>query len=175
MSFWRTYYHLVWATHERQALITPAVEAQLFPYLVQKTAEMGVNLLAVNGWTDHVHLVVSIPPKLAVAEVVKKLKGASARHLNLQMQPLLLGAPHFAWQEGYGVLTIGEQHYPIAVQYVQQQKEHHTAQQTNRWLECTAADDCGPGLPAATIETTPAALHEARAAYGVENDDDFPF
>ena len=69
MSFWRTYYHLVWSTKNWEPLINEEVEAVLFSYLESKAAELGVHVHAINGWTDHVHMVASIPPKLALAQV----------------------------------------------------------------------------------------------------------
>ena len=71
MAFWRNYYHLVWSTKNRQPYITPSVEKILYPFLVGKAKESETNVYAINGWVDHIHLIVSIPPKYAVAEVVK--------------------------------------------------------------------------------------------------------
>ena len=69
MPFWRAYYHLVWRTKNRESLITEAVELTLFPYLINRAVENGMHVYALNGWTDHVHMVATIPPKLAVATV----------------------------------------------------------------------------------------------------------
>ncbi len=96
MSFWRTYYHIVWVTKNREALITPQIEPRLYGYIVNKAAELGVYVYALNGWTDHVHVVAAIPPKEAVAHVVKTLKGSSSHDLNQQYAPNAL----FAWQRG---------------------------------------------------------------------------
>ena len=74
MPFWRTYYHLVWATKDRAELIGPEVEETLFRYLVNKAAELNVRVYAINGWFDHVHMVVGIPPKHSIATVVKRLR-----------------------------------------------------------------------------------------------------
>jgi len=98
MSFWRLYYHLVWATKDREPLIRVEMESRLYTYLVRKAAELDVFVYAVNGCPDHVHLIVAIPPKHAVANVVKGLKGASSHYLN-QGAGL---AYEFAWQRGYG-------------------------------------------------------------------------
>jgi len=73
MTFWRNYYHLVWATKNREHLITAELEKALYAYIVSKADEIGIIVYAINGWYDHTHLVGAIPPKLAVAEVVKKL------------------------------------------------------------------------------------------------------
>lgn len=172
MPFWRTYYHLVWATKKRAHLITPELEPRLYGYLVSKAREIGVHVYALDGWYDHIHMIVSIPPKLAVAEVVKRLKGASAYDLNHGDRQ----ANWFGWQRGYGVLTIGQQQRASAEEYVRRQKEHHRQQTANRWLERIDQFDDGPedtGLESATL---PPMVQEKQAAYHVTADpQEFPF
>ena len=180
MPFWRMYYHLVWATRNRQPLITPQVEARLFPYLVNKAAQMQVTVYAVNGWVDHVHMVVAIPPKWSVADVMKELKGASSHDINSQTELTGVSIPHFAWQGGYGALTMGENHRSVAVEYVQRQKEHHASGQTNYWLERCDDANFGPvdqGMDRQEVPRRPRMLREAAALYGTEydNEESFPF
>ena len=129
MPFWRTYYHLVWATKNRELLVTPEIEPHLYTYMVHKAAELDVFVYAINGWTDHVHLVVAIPPHVSVSHLVKHLKGASSHDLNQQGLTI-----HFAWQRGYGVLTLGQRQKPDAELYVKRQKEHHRADTAIAWL-----------------------------------------
>jgi putative transposase len=142
MAFWKLYYHIVWATKDREHLIQPEIERRLYPYIVNKAAELSVFIYAIDGWYDHTHLVVSIPPKLAVAYVVKRLKGASSHDLNHG------GTSHldrpFAWQRGYGALSLGERQRPIAEAYVADQKQHHTHHTVNVWLERDDELDEGP-------------------------------
>lgn len=138
MAFWRLYYHLVWATKERYPLIIPAVETQLYGYIKGKADHLGCMVHAINGIEDHIHLVVSIPPKLSIADFVGKIKGSSSYHLNhLPEQPLSL----FAWQRGYGALSLGGKQLEDAVSYVQRQKEHHARQTTIAALERTDDED----------------------------------
>lgn len=63
-------------------MIKTEIEERLFAYIVRKAAELEVCTCAINGWFDHIHLVVAIPPKISVAEVVKHVKGASSFDLN---------------------------------------------------------------------------------------------
>ena len=161
MSFWRLYYHLVWATKNREPLIQPEVEKRLYPYLVNKAAELGVYVHAVNGWDDHIHLIVAIPPKHAVAYVVKTLKGASAYDLNHAARL----DRHFAWQRGYGALTLGETQKPKAIAYVEGQKEHHRQQTTNGWLERYAEFDEGPDDTGLIVGPVPALIREEQTRY----------
>ena len=141
MPFWRSYVHLVWATKNRKPLSNLDLEDRLFAMMVSKAAEMDCYAYAVNGMPDHVHIVLAIPPKHSVAEVVKILKGSSAHFVN---QILCPPEYHFQWQRGYGVLTLGESQLPRAVAYVQQQKEHHAQGTINRWLERHVEVDEGP-------------------------------
>ena len=140
MPFWRLYYHLIWATKNREHLITPTVETRLYPYLVSKAAENDVFVYAINGWYDHIHLVVAIPPKHSVADIVKRLKGASSHYLNYDIRL----EHNFAWQRGYGALSVGERQRSIAEAYVLNQKQHHAAQTTNAWLERADELEEGP-------------------------------
>ena len=81
---------------------------------------------AAGNVDNHVHVVVSIPPKLSVADCVRHLKGASAfaiNHMN--------GSDgHFKWQAGYGALTISERSLETVMAYAAKQKEHHHENKT---------------------------------------------
>ena len=149
MSFWRTYYHLVWSTKNREPLIAPQAEARLYAYLTHKAAELGAFVYAVNGCADHVHVIAAIPPQVSVSHLVKQLKGASSHDLNQQGLDR-----QFAWQRGYGVLTLGQRQRADAEAYVRQQKEHHRQQTTIAGLEYCAELDEGPP-DAGSRETEP--------------------
>jgi REP element-mobilizing transposase RayT len=161
MPFWRLYYHLTWATKNREHLIQPEVEGRLYGYIVNKAAELGVYVYAINGWHDHVHLVAAIPPKHAVADVVKRLKGVSSPDLNhaggLDYQ--------FAWQRGYGALTLGERQRPAAEEYVENQKQHHEQQTTNPWLEHYSEYDEGPDDVGIPPDVAPTIVREQKTTY----------
>jgi REP-associated tyrosine transposase len=159
MPFWRLYYHLVWATKNREQIILPEIEARLYAYIVRRAAEMDVYVYAINGWYDHVHLIATIPPKYAIATVIKRLKGPSAHEFNQ------LGENHFVWQRGYGVFSLGERQRPIAEAYVVNQKQHHQQQTTNVWLEHTAEYDEGPDVTNPAPHPNPVSLREQPTAY----------
>lgn len=140
MAFWRTYYHIVWPAKHRAPLVTEAVEARLYPHLTKRAMEREVYVYAINGWPDHIHLALAIPPKLAVAEVVKDLKDGSTHYINHELDH----DGRFAWARGYGVFTYGERQKFIVEAYIINQKQHHAAQTTNPWLEHTTEHDEGP-------------------------------
>lgn len=82
MAFWRTYYHLIWATENRQPLITLSKEKELYGYIIGKADYLNCIIHAIGGTENHIHIVTSIPPKLSIADFAKRIKGSSAYHLN---------------------------------------------------------------------------------------------
>lgn len=133
MPFWDMYYHLVWATFKRQHLITPVVEDTLFGLIRQKSLE----LHAINTMPDHIHIVVSIKPSIAVAKWVKDIKGFASYQTN----QLDVAEDHFSWQSSYGSLTYGRKVVPKIIEYVNNQKQHHANDDIFVYLERTDIDD----------------------------------
>jgi len=89
--------------------------------LYKKAEEQGLKIHASGNLEDHVHVVVSIPPLLAVAECVRQFKGASAYAINR-----MDGSDgQFKWQGGYGALSVGERSLETVMEYAAKQKEHH--------------------------------------------------
>jgi len=168
MPFWRLYYHLTWSTKDRAPFITPEIEPRLYAYIVKKAAELDVFTYAIDGWSDHSHLVAAIPPKVAVAELVKFVKGASFHYLNHECHLDY----EFAWQRGYGALSVGEKQRPIAEEYVRNQKKHHEEQTANAWLERYTDLDEGPPGIGVNLDAVPT-LREAPPPYEILGE--FPF
>ncbi len=75
----------------------------------------------INGICDHIHVLISIPPKYSVSSVVAKLKGSSSHFVNHS----ILGGYAFKWQSGYGVTSVSEKTLRFVVNYVRNQKIHH--------------------------------------------------
>lgn len=122
MSFWRTYYHLTWATESRKPMITAKREPELYRYITDKADAMGCIIHAIGGMDDHIHLVASIPPKLSIANFVQKIQVTSAYHLNNHPSFICFG---FSWQYSYGVFSLGSKQLEEAKAYVLNQKAHH--------------------------------------------------
>ncbi|MEX0269383.1 IS200/IS605 family transposase [Leptolyngbyaceae cyanobacterium UHCC 1019] len=139
MALWRLYYHFVWATKEREPLIDSRQEAGLYNYIIGKADALKCITHAINGTADHLHLIASIPPTLAIAEFVKNIKGSSSHYANHTLSP---ASKNFCWQAGYGVFSLGRKQLEQAVAYVDNQKLHHDQGTLISALEeVTNADD----------------------------------
>ncbi len=134
MPYWRLFCHLVWATKNREAIVTPSLEVLLNRSFERTCSELQIDLLAIGLMPDHVHLVVAIPPKVAVAEAVKQLKGTSSRFVAQELRGMLQ-ADSFVWQREYGALTVGERPLPQAIAYVLDQRARHASGELNGALE----------------------------------------
>ena len=120
MTYWRLHYHLIWSTRDRQPVLTGEREKLFYGVLYGKAEQLGIKIHAAGSVEDHVHAVVSIPPTLVIAECVRQIKGASSFAIN--HMPGSDG--DFKWQEGYGILSIGDRSLEAVMAYAARQKEH---------------------------------------------------
>lgn len=130
------YYHLVWATKDREPRITPQLEPELYGYIRGKCLELGAFVHALNGIEDHTHLVCTLPPAASVADFLHQVKGASSHFANR-----LEGLTGPFWQPGYGALTFARRDLPRIVAYVQSQKRHHQEGTLSTGMERTGEAD----------------------------------
>jgi REP element-mobilizing transposase RayT len=138
--------HLVWATWDRLPLLTGAVEREAHRAIEAKCGELGAEVLAIGGVEDHAHLLVRLPATLAVADLMKHVKGASA-HLIAQHTHI---DQFFKWQGGYAAFSVSVGHLSRVTRYIAQQREHHAANTLIPGLELPppAAASAGEEQPA---------------------------
>ncbi len=132
--YMEAFHHFVWATRKREHFITPDIERELYRCFRHLCEEAHVQVHALNGLPDHVHLVVTLPPTLAPSVLMHDLKGASAHLIN--HLPQAKGCLY--WQEGYGWLTFTQDDLPRIIRYVDRQKERHALGKLSPKLECAA-------------------------------------
>ena len=120
-SKWRCKYHIVFAPKYRRQAIYGKIKQDIGKILRQLCENKGVEILEAELCKDHVHMLVSIPPNLSVAQFVGYLKGKNSlmifdRHANLKYK---YGNRHF-WCRGYYVDTVGKNTEKIA-EYIRNQ------------------------------------------------------
>jgi REP element-mobilizing transposase RayT len=84
--FTQIYLHLVWATWDRLPLIKPEYESELHLVLAAECVKLNVEVFAVGGLADHVHLLVRIPPTICASDLVKQIKGSSSHFHQFTLQ-----------------------------------------------------------------------------------------
>ncbi|MEJ5223354.1 MAG: IS200/IS605 family transposase [Anaerolineales bacterium] len=121
MPFAKLFYHFVWGTKNRLPLIEAAFEPNLYRVIAEKTQKLEGIVHAIGGTQDHIHMAVSLPPKLAPAIFIGEVKGNASHFINHVIKPDFA----FYWQDEYGVLSFGEKNLPSIVRYIRNQKKHH--------------------------------------------------
>ena len=124
---WMCKYHIVFTPKYRRKMIYNQYREDVREIIKQLCSYKGVEILGGNVMSDHVHILVSIPPKMSVSSFMGYLKGKSAlmmfdRHANLKYK---FGNRHF-WSEGYYVSTVGLNDQTVA-KYIREQEQHDIA------------------------------------------------
>ena len=97
---YRTAYHVIWCPKYPDTLTGP-IAAEMGTLLEAVCRERGWPVISKEIQPDHIHLVVSIPPAIAVADAVKVLKGVSARHLFQRFPALKKRLGGHLWSPSY--------------------------------------------------------------------------
>ena len=124
---WMCKYHIVFSPKYRRKIIYNQYRKSLQDIIRTLCRYKGVEIIEGHMMPDHVHLVLSIPPKISVSSFMGYLKGKSAlmmfeKHANLKYK---FGNRHF-WAEGYYVSTVGLNEETIR-KYVREQEKHDQA------------------------------------------------
>ena len=126
-SKWRCQYHIVFSPKYRRQGIYGKIKADIGNILIKLCEQKGVEIIEAELCSDHIHMLVAIPPKLSVAAFVGYLKGKSSlmifdKYANLKYK---YGNRHF-WCRGYYVDTVGRNKKAIA-EYIRNQLQEDIA------------------------------------------------
>ena len=123
-------YHIVIATKYRRKIFNDGV----FAYMLERMKELGnhypeIEILEINHDEDHVHMLVSIPPKMSVGKVIGIIKANSSKKLKEKfpfLKDVYWGADG-VWSDGYFVTTVGINEQAIQ-RYIQHQGQEDSGQ-----------------------------------------------
>ena len=113
--------HLVFSTKDREPFITPKIETELHPYMATILRELKSPSLAIDGTTDHVHILFSLARAVTIADVVEEVKTSTSKWIKTKGREFR----NFHWQRGYGAFSIGQSNVATLKRYIRSQKEHH--------------------------------------------------
>ena len=120
-SKWNCKYHIVFAPKYRRQAVYGALKTDIGRILRQLCDQKNVEIIEAEACPDHIHMLLSIPPNISVAQFMGYLKGKSSlmifdRHANLKYK---YGSRHF-WCRGYYVDTVGRNRKAIE-EYIREQ------------------------------------------------------
>ena len=120
-SFTQLNYHVVFATKYRKRVIAKPVQDSMYQYIGGIIRDFNGSLDCVGGIADHIHLLVSIPPRIAVSDAIRSIKSNSSRWVNEQEWSIR----NFEWQKGYGAFTVSYSQMELVRAYIANQELHH--------------------------------------------------
>lgn len=117
-------YHIVWITKYRKPILRSEIGKRVRELVRQTCASLEVYIVKGHVSKDHVHLLVSVPPKLSVSELVKRLKGRSSRKLLEEFGELrkMYWGRHL-WARGYFAASTGNVTDEIIAEYIEKQSQ----------------------------------------------------
>ena len=116
-------YHVVWITKYRKRVLTGAVGVRIREIVRETCSSLDVVIEKGHVSSDHVHLLVSVPPHLSVSKLVQSVKGRSSRKLMLENRALkkMFWGRHL-WARGYFACTTGNVTDEIIKEYIENQE-----------------------------------------------------
>jgi REP element-mobilizing transposase RayT len=120
-TYTQIHIQFVFAVKFRDKTISKKWKDDLYKYITGIVQNQSHKLLAINGMSDHVHMLVGLPPSQSISELMQYVKKDSSRWIN--DNELVKGK--FEWQEGYGAFSYGASQIDEVIKYIDNQEEHH--------------------------------------------------
>ncbi len=120
-SYSKIWVHLVWATLDREPMLSKPAAEKVAVWFAQYAKEKGIYLKTCYFNTDHVHALIDLPTNQTIENVAQLFKGASSHWIN--EQKLVNG--RFSWGRGYGAFSVSESGVDEVAGYIDGQEEHH--------------------------------------------------
>lgn len=117
-SFVQNYVHVVFSTKQREKLLNKSMQSKVWSYMAGIARNHDFLVLANGGMEDHVHLLMQLPPTLALAKAVALVKSNSSRWISDHGR-------RFEWQEGYGAFSVSASQRGTVEKYIANQETHH--------------------------------------------------
>ena len=120
-TFTCLHYHVVFSTKDREPWLGSDIQEQVWAYLGGIARANQLKPLFIGGVEDHVHLLLGIPPTMALCEALKRIKGGSSGWIKENFS----GCRGFGWQDGYGAFTVSKSQEDEVREYIGTQRDHH--------------------------------------------------
>jgi len=121
MSFVRIWIHVVFGTKCRDFLLADTICMKVCNHILENAKNKNIHINCINGYSDHLHLLISMNPDQNIATVMNLLKGESSHWINQNS----LTKVKFEWADEYYAVSVSETAVKTIKQYIANQKEHH--------------------------------------------------
>jgi REP element-mobilizing transposase RayT len=122
MPFIKIYIHLVWATKNRAPVLTKDIRRKVFKHIKEYGESKSIHIDSVNGYLEHVHLLVSLNSDQNISTIMNLIKGESSHWINKNN----LTTSYFGWQDEYFAVSVSYSHIERVRNYIFGQEKHHS-------------------------------------------------
>lgn len=105
----------------RLSLIRDEHKEEIYKYITGIVRNDGHKMIAINGMSDHTHILLGLKPDMALSDLVRDIKSNSTNFINERR----FAPGKFGWQEGYGAFSYGRSQLDLVIHYIQNQEKHH--------------------------------------------------
>ena len=123
-TFRQMYVQLVFAVRHRENLLHPSIRPRIFEYVSGIATNLNHKSIIVNGYSDHIHILLGFHPSVTISDTVHDIKRVSSIFINDNR----LVSGHFSWQDGYGAFTYHHSQIDNVYRYILNQEKHHGSQ-----------------------------------------------
>jgi REP element-mobilizing transposase RayT len=111
----------VWTTKNRIPYLQDRIRNSVICHIRENAKSKGIYIDHINGYTDHLHIILSLGGKQNTSEIMQKIKGESSCWINKNSLTRL----KFEWQDDYYVVSVGINKLNELRQYIRNQVQHH--------------------------------------------------
>jgi len=119
-TYSQIYIQVVFAVQNRNALIKPEWENDLYKYITGIVQNKDQKMLAINGVSNHIHFFIGMKHNCCLSDLVREIKKSS----NTFIKENKFTKYRFQWQEGFGSFSYGRNQLSSVIKYIENQKEH---------------------------------------------------
>jgi putative transposase len=120
-TYTQIHIQFVFAVKYRNGLIHSSFKDELYQYISGIIKANNHKLLAINGMSDHIHILIGMRPTQSISELMQVIKANSSKWIN-EKKFLKL---KFEWQEGYGAFSYSKSQVNTVIEYIKNQEIHH--------------------------------------------------
>jgi putative transposase len=121
MSYVKILIHLVFAVKNREPYFTKDIRPVIFNHILENARKKDLYIDYINGWYDHVHILLSFGKNQTISGTAKLIKGESSNWINNEN----IFNKKFEWQDDYYAVSIGQSAVDNLINYIKNQEEHH--------------------------------------------------
>ena len=131
MSFVKIWVHVVFSTKNREEFLTKDIRYDVHKHIIENCEKKGIFLQSINGYTEHLHYLISLGKDQSISNVVQLIKGESSFWINQNK----LTKSKFSWQDDYFAVSVSHSQVESVVKYIKNQEEHHSKKSFSEEVE----------------------------------------